>query len=360
MHTKPLLKPVFHSKPCPWSAAHPRHDHQLIFSLSPGRLLLIWSEYYADRPSAVDRQASDAQGGVSDEFPCRLSGKISDDRGRSWSDRFTIQDNLWGRNVKHPNLIRLHNGDLALTFTAWESDEQRNVFLKRSTDEGETWSAPVQISEPGWYCTNNDHILRLNSGRILLPSHGGPGFNFVPDNALHSFFFISDDECQTWRLSSDTLTAPGRGAHEPSIVELKDGRLLCLLRTTQGCVYRAYSEDGGDHWSTPEPTALQAPDSPPLIKRIPTTGDLLVLWNDVFSNKNWPRTPLTVGISRDEGATWDQKHFKDLDNRPEHDAAYASALFLEDEVLVAYYTRSREWARDCEVVLNIYKIDELY
>jgi sialidase-1 len=355
---KKLLEPICQSRPCPWSAAHPRHDHQLIFPLTDERLLLIWSEYYANRPTAVGRTARDEEGGVRDDFPCRLSGKVSDDRGRSWSETFTVQDNLWGRNVKHPNLIRLQNGELALTFTAWESEQQRNVFLKRSADDGETWSAPEQISEPGWYCTNNDHILRLQSGRILLPSHGGPGFQFVRGNPLYSFFFISDDECASWRLSSDSFSAPGRGAHEPSIVELKDGRLLCLMRTTQGCVYRAFSADGGDHWSTPEPTPLQAPDSPPIVKRIPATGDLLVLWNDVYSNTNYPRTPLTMGISRDEGETWER--FKDIENRPDRDAAYTSALFLDDEVLVAYYTRSREWARDCELALNIYKVDDLY
>lgn len=70
---------------------------------------------------------------------------------------------------------------------------------------------------------------------------------------------------------------PKRGAEEPSTVELKDGTLLCLLRSTVGILYRAYSRDGGENWTTPESTNLLSPATPPLVKRIPNTGDLLLI-----------------------------------------------------------------------------------
>ena len=355
--TRPLIAPIDEKIICPWTAQNPRHDHQLIFPLSDGRLILVWSEYYADRPSRVFRDPFEKEQSTQDDFPCHLSGKISTDRGRTWSDTFLMQENLWGRNVKHPNLIRLHTGEILFTFTAWEDNEQRNVFMKRSADECETWSDIVQLSEPGWYCTNNDHVTRLSTGRILLPSHGGPAFKYVRGD-LHSFVFYSDDEFQTWQMSENTMTAPGRGAHEPSVVELNDGRLLCMLRTTKTCVYKAYSEDGGIHWSPPEPTGLPAPDSPPLIRRIPTTGDLLLLWNRVPSERNWPRTPLTAAISRDEGETWESFH--DIHNRPNYDAAYPAVYFQDDETLVTYYTRHIEGARDASVMLKIFNIDQFY
>ena len=320
--------------------------------------MLVWSEYYADRPSFITRTPFDAHGAAGDDFPCRLSGRISMDRGRTWSERFVLQENIWERNVKHPNMLRLASGDILFTFTAWESETYRNIFMKRSRNDGETWSEVTQISGPGWYCTNNDHIVQLSTGRILLPSHGGLGFRFVKGNPLHSFVFFSDDDFNTWRMSDNTMTAPGRGAHEPSIVELGDGRLLCMLRTTQGCVYKAYSKDSGRRWSVPVPTTLEAPDAPPLIRRIPTTGDLLLLWNNVKSNSNWPRIPLTAAISLDEGETWGL--FKDIDNRPDHDAAYAAVYFQDDEALVTYYTRSTAWARDSEVCLKIFPVEAFY
>jgi len=353
-----LLSPVFETVVCPWMAEAPRHDHQLIFPLSGGRLLLVWSEYYVRRPSQILRTPGERTGSVGDDFPCRLSGRTSQDGGRTWSERVILQENVWGRNVKHPNMVRLPSGEIVFTFTAWESEEQRNVYMKRSADECESWSEIVQLSEPGWYCTNNDHVLTLSTGRVILPSHGGPGFQFVKGNPLHSFVFYSDDGFRTWRMSENTMVAPGRGGHEPSIVELKDGRLLCFLRTTNKCIYRAWSEDGGVRWSVPEPTGLAAPDSPPLLKRIPTTGDLLLIWNNVPSDGNWPRTPLTAAISRDEGETWE--NFQDIHNHPDRDAAYAAVTFRGDEALVTYYLRNTDGPRDAEVMLRVYNVNQFY
>lgn len=153
------------------------------------------------------------------------------------------------------------------------------------------------------------------------------------------------------------MTAPGRGAHEPTIIERKDGRLLCLLRTTQKCIYKAYSDDQGTTWTTPEPIHLPAPDSPPLVTRMPT-GDLLLLWNCVASDRNWPRTPLTAALSKDDGETW---HIVgDIDNRSDHDAAYAAVYYQNNEALITYYTRGTDWARDSEIMLKIYDINAFY
>jgi sialidase-1 len=296
------------------------------------------------------------QTSVHDDFPCRLSAKVSCDRGRTWSDSFTLQENLWGRNVKHPNLIRLASGEVVLTFTAWQSEEQRNVFMKRSADDCATWSDITQISEPGWYCTNNDHILQLHSGRVILPAHGGAGFKFVPGNPLHAFVFYSDDDCRSWQVSRNTMTAPGRGAHEPSIVELAGGRLLCFLRTTQRCVYQAWSDDAGVSWSAPVPTELAAPDSPPTLAHIPGTDRLLCLWNNVASSSNWPRNPLTAAISDDQGESW--THVQDIDDRTGYDAAYPAIFFQGDEVLITYYTRKSDGARDATVLLKVFRVDQ--
>jgi hypothetical protein len=104
------------------------------------------------------------------------------------------------------------SGDVVLTFTAWESRQQRNVYMKRSSDNCQTWGGITQISEPGWYCTNNDHVLGTSTGRVILPSHGGPGFEFKPGNSLHSFVFYSDDDCATWQ------TRESRHSEHPSAV----------------------------------------------------------------------------------------------------------------------------------------------
>lgn len=355
-----LQRPLHDAIVCPWSPQHPRHDHQLIFPLDDRRLLLVWCEYFNEHAKPGARKGST---NATDEFPCQITSMVSTDRGRTWGERKVMQPNTWKRNVKHPNLIRLSDTEILFTYVGWDSDTRRNVFLRRSTDNGATWGAQVQISEPGWYCNNADRALRLGTGRVLLPAHGPFAEKYVGGapyrgGNLHSFMFYSDDGFRTWKRSADSLTAPGRGCHEPTLVELKDGRLFCLLRNTNQRQYFSLSEDGGNHWTKPAPTELKSPESPALVKRIPSTGDLLVLWNNVASRTNWPRTPLTAAISRDEGRTW--TNFRNVDNRSDFDAAYPSVSFVGDEALIAYYSRSTKWKRDSEITLRIYQIGQFY
>jgi len=63
-------------------------------------------------------------------------------------------------------------------------------------------------------------------------------------------------------------------------------------------------------WSDAEPTDIRSPLSPASIKRIPKTGDLLMVWNDhadIAAVLRGKRTPLTVAVSRDEGKTWEKR-----------------------------------------------------
>jgi sialidase-1 len=169
--------------------------------------------------------------------------------------------------------------------------------------------------------------------------------------------WYSDDGFATWRKGAE-VTAPGRGAHEPTIVERRDGSLLCFLRTTTTRLWRTESIDGGRTWSKPEATDFEAPDSEALLTRIPASGDLLLVWNNVASESNWPRTPLTAAISSDEGETW--RTVGNLEDRPGFDAAYPAVYFHQDEAILTWYSRDNErWARDSEVALRIYDIEEL-
>ena len=171
LKTEGTLRPLFENIVCKWTPETPRHDHQLIFPLSDDRLMLVWSEYYANRPALVGRKPTTRSGEAADNVPCRIAARISTDRCRTWSDRFILQDNVWKYNVKHPNLVRLPSGELLFFFVGWDSNEQRNVFMKRSQDNCESWSEMVRISRPGWICNNHGRILRLSSGRIVLPAH---------------------------------------------------------------------------------------------------------------------------------------------------------------------------------------------
>ncbi|MEO5803240.1 MAG: sialidase family protein, partial [Verrucomicrobiota bacterium] len=179
---------IFTLDVCQPTPAHPRHDHQLIFPLKDGRLMLVWSEYYFATNSNLKA------GALTDDMPCRISAKTSKDHGRSWSEPFVFQENTGKLNVKHPNLLRLPSGEVLFFYTEWNSRSNRVVLFRRSSDDCKTWNSPQRISPPdGISNINNDHILRLRSGRIVLPTFYSKS---VWDKGDHwqAFCFYSDDE----------------------------------------------------------------------------------------------------------------------------------------------------------------------
>jgi sialidase-1 len=347
---------IRHMVVCPATPDDPRHDHGQILPLKDGRLLLVWCEYYAPDPSK--RVDVTAQGpGVTDESPCRISGKISADDGQTWGQSFTVQENIGADNVKHPNLLRLLNGDILLCFTVRDSKRhQVTVMFKRSKDDGKTWDQPRPVTtEAGVHLVNADHILRLRDGRIILPTFRSPIYG-VGDH-YNAYCYYSDDDGETWQQSATCVDLPKRGAEEPAIVELNDGMLLMMMRTSLGKAYRACSKDRGDNWSDPEPTELAAPAAANCLKRLPS-GELLFMWNynyEADHHHQGRRNPLSSAISRDEGQSW--QNIKNLVDMRGFDSAYPSVTFWKGKALVTYYHRQEPGPRGTELDLKIVPVE---
>lgn len=352
---------VFELAVCPWTPEHPRHDHAQIFALSGGRLMLVWSEYYLREPSRVFR-TSYSQEGSGDQAACQISGKISKDNGRTWSATFTVQENIAADNVKHPNLVRLPSNEILLFFTVRDFQKhQSQIWFKRSKDECETWTKPEPITTaPGFWLTNADRVVMHSSGRILLPGYWSPKI-WAEGEHFTAFCHYSGDQGHTWKRSSKVMDLPKRGAEEPAVVELRDGTLMAILRSSLGRIYASTSRDRAETWSVPEATSLIAPASQPALKKIPGSDDLLVLYNNTYKegeSHGGGRNPLTCAISKDEGKTW--RNIKNIENRTGYDSAYPAVAFSGREALITYYQRSQSMSRDTWLMLKIFPLDWFY
>ncbi len=261
-------------------------------------------------------------GGGGDDDAAVIVGRYSADGGRMWgSEDVPMVSNEGALNVMSVSLLRLKDGRIALFYLRKNSGNDCHPYLRFSSDEAKTWSDPILcIRDDGFFVLNNDRVVQLKSGRILMPVawHGttasgalGPGVSMT---------YLSDDSGRTWRRSATILQPPEAsraGYQEPGVVELKDGRLMMFIRTMTGSQYLSYSRDGGETWAEPKPSNLLSPLSPASIKRIPSTGDLLAVWNDHAQvdeamrahegarATGGKRTPLTVAVSRDEGQNLD-------------------------------------------------------
>ncbi len=298
------------------TAQNPRNSESDIIPLRDGRLLLGWTEFYA--------------GQGADDGAARIVGRVSTDGGRTWGDKYTLVENDGQCNVMEVNFLRLGSGAIAL-FHLQKNVEAGGtqtpdcrVMLRTSQDEGRTFGAPRQLTGAQRYVeTASGRALRLTTGRILVEC----------DTLETAFCLISDDDGTTWRESQPVRPAGG-GCWEPAAVQRKDGRVLMFLRTGLGGQYQTLSDDGGQTWGTPTITALRGTAAPIAIERIPTSGDLLAVWNNDLDGPR-ARNPLSAAISRDDGKTWEC--FRNVADAAGDAFAYPSVTFVGDRALLTYF-----------------------
>ncbi len=308
----------------PPSEGNPRNSEGSFIRLKDRRLLFVYSHFYD-------------HGG--DHGAAYLAGRYSADGGRTWGENLKVLDNEGDCNVMSVSFLRMANDEVGLFYL--RKDHQFSLcrgLLRRSSDEAQSWSEPVLCTPRRTYnVVNNDRVVRLASGRLLMPA----SIHYPPEAEQKyrrgsATCYISDDDGVVWEQAAGELQAPQQsqsGLQEPCVIELKDGRVMMLCRTDMGCHYRSYSEDGGITWSQVEPTALVTRCvSPASIRRVPRTGDILIVYTDHGSmppDVQAKRTPLVTAISRDEGETWE--HHKVLEDDPDGCYCYTAMHFLDDE-----------------------------
>ncbi|MCX7886299.1 MAG: glycoside hydrolase [Verrucomicrobiae bacterium] len=315
------------------SKEFPRNSEGAFVTLKSGRILFAYTQFY---------------GGAADHSPARIVAIHSDDGGRTWSkEPRTIVENEGGANVMSVSLLRLKSGKIALFYLLKNNLLDCRPYVRFSGDEAQTWSEPkLVVPAPGYFVLNNDRVIQLSSGRLVVPV----AFHRSRDTDPQSYksfdargivlWYLSDDEGQTWTEAPTWWAAPvhsSAGLQEPGAVELADGKLFSWARTSLGTQYGFTSSDRGVRWSAPEPTPLKSPCSPASIKRLPGSSDLLAIYNDhsgEFPFVKNRRTPLVAAISSDGGKTWPIR--KLLEGDPDGWYCYTAIHFVDNAVLLGY------------------------
>ena len=281
---------------------------------------------------------------AADAAKAHIVARRSVDGGRTWGEKRELQENTGKLNVMSTTLRRLPKWDgakppVGMFYLEKNAPDDLKVMLRVSKDECRTFGEPIQVSTiPGYHVMNNDRVTVLKSGRLLAPVASSP--NHIKVNHFKCFCFLSDDGGRTWRVSKNSVDYGRRGAMEPEVIELKDGTVLMIFRTQLGHIAAATSADGGETWSEAKSFGVRAPEAPATLRRIPTTGDLLLLWNDTFTEgagHGGRRTPLNSAVSSDEGKTW--KHKRVLEDDPTAGYCYMSLIFHKGRAVMSYYVK---------------------
>jgi hypothetical protein len=303
------------------SQNNPRNSEGDFINLKDGRILFVYSHYYGDSGS--------------DHAPAYLAGRYSDDGGKTWTGTDEIiLPNEGGMNVMSVSLLRLQNGDIALFYLRKNSTVDCIPMMRISKDEAKSWSEaiPCITDKEGYFVLNNDRVVQLEDGRLVLAvaMHEGPGMERNNQGDLYCYY--SDDSGQTWTSSEKVPNTTDIITQEPGLIEMSDGRLMMFIRASGGYQQLSYSSDRGKTWSHIEQSNIPSPVSPATIERIPGTNDWLMVWNNndgSIPEIKGKRTPLTVAVSKDEGKTWD--YIENIKDDPDGWYCYIAIHFVDDQ-----------------------------
>jgi len=260
---------------------------------------------------------------------------VSEDGGAAWSEpRVMYRGSSRGKPGRSGVLLRTREGVLVyvyvdLTDFKWKWNEKRREAAKdvkldvwgiRSLNEGRTWVGRKKIFEG--YCGALIDMIETSTGEIVVPIQ-----RLLRDPSRHAIcVYVSADGGQTWK-HSNLIDLGGHGHHdgtmEPTLAELRDGRLWMLIRTNLDRFWNAYSDDRGLSWRVLQPSNIDASSAPGYLLRL-ASGRLALVWNRLYPkgrksgprrggdcqlasvNACWHREEVSLAFSGDEGATWSE------------------------------------------------------
>ena len=232
-------------------------------------------------------------------------------------------------------------------------------YSMRSTDDGLTWSAPVDITatfEPfrkhyDWkvIATGPGHGIQLTSGGLVVPiwlAYGKTG-DHSPSAAATIF---SDDHGRNWKAGD--LAVPNEGdfnnPNETMLATLSDDSVMLVTRSVSKPNRKliTISSDGATGWSKPvfhdqlwEPVCMAG------IVAHPSKPGTLIFSNphSLSLDKDGKETPagrgkrenLCIKLSRDDGKTWPVNKVLDPGK-----AAYSDLAVLPDGTVLCLYEKA--------------------
>ncbi len=328
---------------------NPRNSEGSFLRLRDGRIAFAYSRYSG---SSAD-----------DHAYAEIACVFSSDEGESFGDekilvRPRLEEEYDETNCMSVTLMRMGNGDVGLFYLLKRHNVVSEYLLRRSSDEMETFGEPVLCvadDMPGYYVVNNDRVIRMACGRLIVPAAHHPSAmglygKVACDGRATAGFYASDDDGFTWRRISNWMSLPGgaysgTGLQEPGLIELTPGVLYAYFRTDLGRQYESVSIDGGASWSPVMPSRFTAPASPLLIKRNEYSGKLYAVWNPVPEYYGRPkvkvwtggRTPLVIAEGEFGGCGIRWGAPKVIEDDPEAGFCYPAMMFLSEREAVMSY-----------------------
>ncbi|RFU63865.1 sialidase family protein [Peribacillus glennii] len=242
---------------------------------------------------------------------------VSEDFGHSWTEsQELVQGDILPRGPVKNKVIVLSNG-WWIAPGSIEDDREWDAFVDISKDKGHSW---LKKDVPIDHKMEKEHTDRIWEG--------------LKEEALW--------ECDLEKVFQ------WDGVIQPTLWESEPGRVHMLLRSTRGKIYRSDSKDYGATWCPAYPTQLPNNNSGIDVVKF-NNGDLALVYNPVSGN--WTeRSPISISLSLDNGASWTEPHHLELEKG---EFSYPAIISVDDELHVTY-----TWNRK-NIIYHYIKISEI-
>ena len=257
--------------------------------------------------------------------------------GNDWTAPEEVADGVVHADTRYPTwnpvLYQVPGGELILFYKVGPSPSTWKGMLKRSFDNGITWTAAEALPEGFIGPVKNKPILLEGNRLMCASSTEGDGWR------VH--FEVTEDWGKTWEKIGPINDTKTYEAIQPSLLKHPDGRLQILCRSKNAVIVEAWSEDNGDSWSLLQASALPSNNSG--IDAVALKdGRFLLVYNHVKTPqgaKKGYRTPLNVAVSED-GIDWSAALV--LENSQISQYSYPSVIQSKDGFVHVVYTWRRE------------------
>ncbi len=296
----------------------------------------------------------------------------STDGGQSWEPMKVIMDMGVPHNrngVGDPSILVDRSDNTLWVAALWSKgsrgwagsgpgmtpDETGQLMLVKSTDDGKTWSSPInitpQIKDSRWrlLLQGPGNGITMRNGTLVFPAQ------FKDENNVpHSTLIYSGDHGRTWAIGTGAKSK----TTEAQIVELNNGLLMLNMRDDRGGSRSVYTTaDMGKTWQE-HPTSRSAlPESVCMASFIRFSSvkdgdprDILLFSNPAVTGG---RQNITIKASMDEGMTWPERYYKRI-HEP-GSAGYSCLTKIDNNTVGILY----EGGTTALLVFEKFRIDEI-
>ncbi|WP_090655898.1 sialidase family protein [Parafilimonas terrae] len=252
-----------------------------------------------------------------------------------WQTPVQVADGIVNDSLRYPCwnpvLYQMPGGELLLFYKIGPSPSAWKGWLKRSADNGLTWSAAEALPEGFLGPIKNKPVMVGN--KLICPSS-------TEGNGWRVHLEVTADAGKTWSMIKLDSSIE---AIQPSLLTYKDGRMQVVCRTKNRCVASSWSNDNGKTWSAL--TCTELPNNNSGTDAVTLNNGLqLLVYNHVLppadaKNGKGARTPLNIALSKD-GKQWYASVV--LEDSPISQYSYPSVIQSKDGMIHIVYTWRRK------------------